>query len=118
MKPPSTRPFDIHSTCLGGLLALCMVCAAPTWAQPREVRVGVYANAPKILLGQNGQISGILGELLGEIARRENWRLIPVPCDWQACLQLAQSGAIDLLPDVAFSEARATTGLSPTALAV
>ena len=107
MKPPSTRPFTIRYACLAGLLALCMACASSTWAQAREVRVGVYANEPKILLGQNGQISGILGELLGEIARRENWRLIPVPCDWQACLQLTQDGSIDLLPDVAFSAARA-----------
>ena len=107
MKPPSIRPCNIRYSCLAGLLALCTVCAAPIWARPREVRVGVYANEPKILLGQNGQISGILGELLGEIARRENWRLIPVPCDWQACMELAQNGSIDLLPDVAFSEARA-----------
>ncbi|WP_218190349.1 EAL domain-containing protein [Pseudomonas sp. CC6-YY-74] len=104
MKPPSTRPCH---TGLSGLLALCMVCASPIWAQQREVRVGVYANEPKILLGQNGQISGILGELLNEIARQENWQLTPVPCDWQACLELAQNGTIDLLPDVAFSEARA-----------
>ncbi|MDX1722055.1 MAG: EAL domain-containing protein [Pseudomonas sp.] len=107
MKPPSTRPFTIRYARLGGLLALCLLCAAPAWAQPREVRVGVYANEPKILLGQNGQISGILGELLGEIARQENWRLIPVPCDWQACLELAKEGTIDLLPDVAFSAERA-----------
>ncbi len=84
-----------------------MLCASPAWAQPREVRVGVYANEPKILLGEDGQISGILGELLGEVARKENWRLIPVPCDWQACLELAQRGTIDLLPDVAFNQARA-----------
>ncbi|WP_324733061.1 EAL domain-containing protein [Pseudomonas paeninsulae] len=107
MKPPSTRPCHTRHTCLSGLLALCMVCAAPIWAQQREVRVGVYANEPKILLGQNGQISGILGELLNEIARQENWQLTPVPCDWQACLELAQNGTIDLLPDVAFSEERA-----------
>ncbi|WP_300656036.1 transporter substrate-binding domain-containing protein, partial [Pseudomonas sp.] len=84
-----------------------MAWASPIWAQQREVRVGVYANEPKILLGQDGQISGILGELLGEIARKENWQLTPVPCDWQTCLELAQSGTIDLLPDVAFNEARA-----------
>lgn len=107
MKPPSTRTATLRHACLTGLLALCMVCASPTWAQQREVRVGVYANAPKIMLDQNGQISGILGELLAEIARQENWQLTPVACDWQACLELAKNGTIDLLPDVAFSEARA-----------
>ena len=107
MKPPSTRPFDTRYSCLAGLLALCLLCASPAWAQPREVRVGVYANEPKILLDQHGKISGILGELLGEIARQENWRLVAVPCDWQACLELAKEGTIDLLPDVAFSAERA-----------
>ena len=107
MKPPSTRPFDTRYSCLAGLLALCLLCASPAWAQPREVRVGVFANEPKILLDQHGKISGILGELLGEIARQENWRLVAVPCDWQACLELAKEGTIDLLPDVAFSAERA-----------
>ncbi|MES2819592.1 MAG: EAL domain-containing protein [Pseudomonadota bacterium] len=89
------------------ILAISATLATPVWAQTREVRVGVYANAPKILLGANGQISGILGDLLGEIARLENWQLRPVPCEWQACLHLAESGEIDLLPDVAKNDARA-----------
>ena len=99
-------PF-LSSVTVWLLLTLNAALALPAWAQPREVRVGVYANEPKILLGTDGSISGILGELLNEIARLEDWQLRPVPCDWQNCLQLAQRGEIDLLPDVAFNEARA-----------
>ena len=73
----------------------------------REVVVGVYQNPPKIAAAADGSASGILGELLNEIAHRENWRLKAVQCDWSYCLQLLQAGKIDLLPDVAYSDERA-----------
>lgn len=72
-----------------------------------EVRVGVYANEPKIFLSPAGEVSGIFGNLLQEIAKREGWQITPVPCEWQACLQALQAGQIDLMPDVARNEARA-----------
>ncbi len=77
------------------------------WAAPREVRVGVYANPPKIMLGADGQPSGVLGDMLVEVARREGWTLLPSACDWTACLKALQDGRIDLLPDLAYTEARA-----------
>jgi diguanylate cyclase (GGDEF)-like protein/PAS domain S-box-containing protein len=102
MKRLQLRASTALTLCLAGIL----VPASQALAQPREVSVGVYANEPKIALGEDGQISGILGELLKEIARQENWRLTAVPCDWQQCLERTQSGEIDLLPDVAFNETR------------
>jgi len=74
---------------------------------PRVVRVGVYANAPKIFAGKDGQPSGILGDLLVAIAKEEHWTLEPMSCEWQACLEALQSGRIDLMPDVAFTAERA-----------
>ena len=73
----------------------------------REVKVGVYANAPKVMLGADGQPSGIFGDLLREIAAKEDWTLVPVVCEWQACLDATRAGQIDLMTDVAHSEARA-----------
>lgn len=108
MRPPSPPFLARPSLRLIAALLLC-VLSALAWAQPREVRVGVYANAPKILLGPDGQISGILGELLEEIARQEQWHLRPVSCEWQQCLQLVQSGELDLMPDVALIETRTQT---------
>ena len=107
MKPPSLPPLVSHYARLLGPLLLCLALAPGAWGESRAVRVGVYANEPKIVLGDDGRVSGILGELLEEIARQERWHLQPVPCDWQRCLELTQGGEIDLLPDVAFSEARA-----------
>jgi diguanylate cyclase (GGDEF)-like protein/PAS domain S-box-containing protein len=93
---------------LASVLLLAGITALPTVeAQQRQVKVGVYANEPKILLGQDGTLSGILGELLNDIARQENWQLTPRPCEWKTCLELTQNGEIDLLPDVAFSDSRA-----------
>jgi diguanylate cyclase (GGDEF)-like protein/PAS domain S-box-containing protein len=89
------------------LALLASLAASPSGAQPREVRVGIYANPPKIMLASNGQPTGILGDLLSEIARRENWVLQPIACEWDACLEALREGRIDLLPDLAYTEARA-----------
>jgi diguanylate cyclase (GGDEF)-like protein/PAS domain S-box-containing protein len=107
MKPatPPTRPRLLAPT-----LSLCLALLASAWpllGEARTVRVGLYANEPKIFQNNAGQPAGILGELLLAIAREEGWQLQPVPCAWQQCLQLAQDGEIDLLPDVAFNEERA-----------
>jgi len=88
------------------LLTGWLLCL-PVSSLAREVRVGVYSNEPKLFLDQSGQLSGIFGELLSEIARQEDWQLTPYPCDWQGCLSLLQNGTLDLLPDVAYSESRA-----------
>jgi diguanylate cyclase (GGDEF)-like protein/PAS domain S-box-containing protein len=89
------------------LITSTLTVATLSKAQSRQVIVGVYANEPKILLGQDGKLSGILGELLNEIARQEDWQLRPRPCEWQECLELAQNGEIDLMPDVAYNDSRA-----------
>ncbi len=86
---------------------LAMVWSIAIYAQPREVRVGVYSNEPKILLDQYGHMSGIFGDILTQIAKRENWAVKIVKCDWDECLRALQSGQIDLLPDIAYSEERA-----------
>ena len=74
--------------------------------QPREVRLGVYQNEPKIFLDDDRQASGIFGDLAREIARQQNWTLVPVPCEWQTCLDALRKGTIDLMPDVAFTPER------------
>lgn len=88
-------------------LWLLLLCCLAATAQARQVVVGVYQNAPKIVAAADGSPSGILGELLLQIATEQQWQLKAVQCDWAYCLQLLQSGEIDLLPDVAYSEQRA-----------
>lgn len=79
----------------------------PVLASPAPLRVGVYPNAPKLFIDADGKASGILVELLHEIASAEHWALEFVACEWQACLEELEAGRIDLLPDMAWSEERA-----------
>jgi len=87
------------------LLVLLMLCST-AGAQPRDVRVGVYANEPKVFINSAGQPDGILIDLLEEFARQEDWSLSYVPCEWQACLDALASRRIDLMPDVAYTAER------------
>ncbi|QID19133.1 PAS domain-containing protein [Nitrogeniibacter mangrovi] len=91
---------------LAALLIVALGAAVPAQADGRVVRVGVYENAPKILMGEDGHPSGILGDLLMRIARDEGWTIEPVACVWEACLEGLQAGLIDVLPDVAYSRER------------
>ncbi len=86
------------------LLTTLHLVMGAAWA--REVRVGIYENPPKVTAGANGQVSGIMGDLLQEVARLENWTLVPVPCQWEACLAAVEAGTIDLMPDVARTDSR------------
>jgi diguanylate cyclase (GGDEF)-like protein/PAS domain S-box-containing protein len=105
--PPNPRSCTCRRPAWPGRIAraaataLLLVGLATVSAQAREVKVGVYENPPKIQLGADGEPSGILGELLGEIARAEGWTLRAVPCAWQQCLDALRAGEIDVMPDVA-----------------
>ena len=89
-----------------GLLALA-AGSSPVWsAEPTSIRVGVFANPPKLVLDQQLEISGIYGDLLRAIAREEGWHLEPVACHWAQCLDWLQQGQLDLLPDVAHTAER------------
>jgi PAS domain S-box-containing protein len=84
------------------LSSLCGVSVA----QAREVRVGVYTNAPKIFIDADSKPAGILIDILQRIADLEGWTLTHVPCAWQECLDSLQAGKLDLMPDVAISTDR------------
>lgn len=89
-------------------MAVLLLALVPLSFADRPIRVGVYSNPPKLVFDpQSGRLGGILGELLEEIARREDWSLEPVNCDWEQCLQMLQAGKLDLMPDVAKSAERA-----------
>ncbi|OYQ42600.1 diguanylate cyclase [Rhodoferax sp. TH121] len=93
---------------LAVLAGLCALAGAAHADHPREVRMGVYQNEPKIFLNDQQQPSGIFGELALQMAQHHDWTLVPVPCEWKACLDALQDGSIDLMPDVAFTPERAT----------
>jgi|GEM_PF-3560448 len=99
--------MHLSAQCLTATFLLAMLATSAVQAAPRMVRVGVYENPPKLLAGPEGQPSGILGDMLREVAQVEGWTLEPVPCEWERCLRLLEDGDIDLMPDVAYNESRA-----------
>lgn len=86
------------------VLAIMLLCP---WSQARPLVVGVYENEPKVYTDAQGRASGLFIDLLREIAARQDWQLEFVPCHWVECLQALNEGGLDLMPDVAYSEARA-----------
>lgn len=101
-----------------GTLALTLIALASTAASASTdphipfastpIRVGVYDNPPKIFLdAAESRASGVFGEVLHAIAEREGWTLQLVPGSWSECLSRLESGQIDVMVDVAWSEERA-----------
>jgi diguanylate cyclase (GGDEF)-like protein/PAS domain S-box-containing protein len=70
------------------------------------VRVGIYQNAPKVFIDSTGEPTGFWVDVLTAIAESENWTVEYVPCEWQACLDAVEAKQLDLMLDVAYSEAR------------
>ncbi|BAQ65398.1 diguanylate cyclase/phosphodiesterase with PAS/PAC sensor [Geminocystis sp. NIES-3709] len=70
------------------------------------LRVGIYQNNPKVFLDENGKPSGFWVEIMDGIAKRENWSIIYIPCEWNQCLKDVENGTIDLMVDVAYSDKR------------
>lgn len=97
------NPINLNSLLI--LLSVLLVSGKLS-AETTTLRVGVYENPPKLVTDSEGQVSGILGDILQLIAEQENWQLIAVPCYWNECLEQLANGEIDLLPDVAASPGR------------
>ena len=90
------------------LLALFLVAARPLAAQSNAtIRVGVYNFEPLIFVDQSGAPKGIYLDVLESIAAREKWQIEYVPGTWQECLTRLETGAIDLLPSIGYTEERA-----------
>ncbi len=87
-------------------LVIALLAAKDPAGAVRTVRVGVYQNEPKIFMNEDRQASGFFIDLLQAIAADEGWSLEYVACEWTACLQALESGQIDLMPDVAYSQER------------
>jgi len=70
--------------------------------------VGVYANEPKEFVTSTGKPSGIFVDLLEEMARLEDWNLVWVDGTFAEGLSALEAGQLDLMPDVALTDQRAT----------
>lgn len=78
----------------------------PAVAQNPVVKVGVYENAPKIFTSESGRPEGIFIDIIEHIAEQEGWKLQYVRGTWGQGLDRLAKGALDLMPDVAYSADR------------
>lgn len=92
---------------IAAAFAACLSAPSAQANDRRTVTVGVYENEPKIYTDARGRPAGLFIDLLQAMAERENWALQFVQCTWAECLKRVEAGAIDLMPDVAYSPARA-----------
>jgi signal transduction histidine kinase len=82
-----------------------------------HLRVGAYENAPKIFTDESGDWVGFWPDIMGDIARKEGWSIEYVGFfnqifpggPFNESLVSLQNGEIDLMVDVAYSEARMQT---------
>jgi PAS domain S-box-containing protein len=96
------------------ILLLVWCLGLPTGAQAtdaqatdaREVKVGIYNSMPMVWFSE-GRAQGLFVEVLESVAAEEGWQLSFVPGTWDQCLEQLESGAIDLLPSIAYSKQRA-----------
>ncbi len=88
-------------------LILVFLLCLPLPLIAAEVRVGIYSNPPLCFVDEQGQTDGLFPEILQHVAQEKNWQLEFVSCTWQQCLEQLDSGDIDLLPAIAYTEARA-----------
>ncbi len=87
------------------ILSLLLSAYTPPPAN-QVVRVGLYDNPPKIYMDTNGQAAGFWPAIVNAIAEKEGWKIEWVPGTWEENLARLESGEIDMMPDVGWTEAR------------
>ncbi len=88
-------------------IGLFQILSTPSADADRVVKVGLYNNRPLVFVDDAGEPSGIFVDLLEHIAAKEEWRLEYVSGSWSDCLDRLESGEIDLLAAIAYSDRRA-----------
>lgn len=91
--------------CLLLLLETAAVLA-PVPASATTLTVGISDMGPLLSTAPNGQLDGVLGNILSEIAHQEHWTLKTELCEWQDCVRKLRDAEIDLLPAVSLTAER------------
>ena len=79
---------------------------APEKLEYKTIKIGVYHNPPKIIIGENGLPYGFHIDILNAIAESELWNLEFISGSWNECLERLLNNEIDILPDLAYSKER------------
>ena len=72
----------------------------------KEVHVGIYQYKPLIFTDKNLKPTGLFIELLEDIAKQNNWKIIYTEGTWQENIDMLKDGKIDLALAVAINNSR------------
>lgn len=78
----------------------------PEKLEYKTIKIGVYHNPPKIIIGEDGLPYGFHIDILNAIAESELWNLEFISGSWNECLERLLNNEIDILPDLAYSKER------------
>lgn len=78
----------------------------PEKLEHKTIKIGVYHNPPKIIIGEDGLPYGFHIDILNAIAESELWDLEFISGTWNECLERLINNEIDILPDLAYSKER------------
>ena len=94
----------------GGVVVLALLVVATPGAQATtSVKVGVYSNPPKVVVGGPDGASGIYVDVLRQVAAHGDFRFQYVPGTFQQGLDRLARGEIGLMVDVTKTPERART---------
>ncbi len=104
--------FSVLASCGLWLLlslapALAEVPETGSSGNGRSVRVGVFDNPPVVALKKGDAPEGIAIDVIRYVAEHEGWHVEYVARPWDELLTLLDTGKIDLLVGIAYSEERA-----------
>lgn len=88
-------------------LILVFSLLLPFSAVAGDVRIGIDGNHPLTFIDKDGQADGLMPDLFRQIANKEGWTITFVACKWKHCLEQLESGELDILPAIAYTEQRA-----------
>lgn len=101
-----SKRFNFRFYLFSYLFVFCFIISAKAFPEKtKTVLTGFYENKPKIFT-QKSKPAGIFIDILDEIAQKKGLRIKYVKCSWPECMEMLESGEIDLMPDVAFSMER------------
>ncbi len=90
------------------VLLVLLTVAYPINAQTGQViRVGVYNFEPLIFMDEDNVPKGVYLDVLEYVAAEEGWQIEYTFCSWAECLARLESGELDLLPSIGYTEERA-----------
>ena len=91
---------------IGFIVLVLLVTSGAYQETPRQVRVGMYENSPKVYSTSDGSIDGFWPAILSDIAKKENWQLVWINGTWEECLDRLDKNEIDIMVDVGVTDER------------